>query len=374
MTVFRRTLVWVLFVVTVASSCSSSRETNAALPPHDTKIGFIFVGQRDDLGYNQAAWEGADAVAKAFPDNQVLRAENVPETNAAVKVMEDMIEGGARILFATSFGHLEAAREVARRHPEVIVLHQGGVEPEPGLRNLGTYWATVWEPVYQAGIVAGLSSASGRLGFVAAFPIPAALANVNAFTLGARSVNPAATTAVRFTGSWCDPKQQTVAAEDLVASGADVLAQHQDCTQAVLDVAERNGLGTVGYHEDGSEQAPNSWLVGSVWNWRPLFVDMVRTILAGEFEKSPYEGDYRGSYRGGDNPFVLTELGPRVPPAAAGPVEAAAERMRAGRSPFDGPVRDRDGGIRIPPDTTPPTSSIESMDYLVEGVTGDLPS
>src|SRR5437763_6503950 len=241
----------VLLFASVTSACVGASGEIAERVPGG-KIGFVFVGARDDLGYNQAAWEGSQAVARAFPDNVVLRQEGVPESAAAERVMERMIREGARILFATRYGHLAAAVDVARRHPEVVVLHEDGLEPAPKLDNFGTYFGTVYEPVYEAGIAAGAASRTGRLGFVAAFPIPATFNNVNAFTLGARSVNPSATTQVLFTENWCDPAKQAQEAAALIADGVDVLTQHQDCTATVLRVAEEAGVLTVGYHYDGS--------------------------------------------------------------------------------------------------------------------------
>ena len=358
----------------VATSCTTGEGVQRpGLSFAGTKIGFLFVGARDDLGYNQAAWEGSEAVAKAFPDLKVLRAERVPETAAAGVAMEKLIKEGARILFPTSFGYLKWAVEVARRHPEVIVLHQGGLEPKPGLDNLGTYWGTVYEPVYQAGIAAGAATTTNKLGFVAAFPIPATFANVNAFTLGARSVNPAARTTVSFTQDWCDPDTQGRVAEELLAMGVDVLAQHQDCTTTILQVAEKAGIWSVGYHEDGSEVAPKGWLVGAVWNWGPLFVDLVKTVLDGEFAGNKYDGDYRGGYKTGNNPFVLTEPGPGVTAATAALIVAAGERFRSGSSPFAGPLRDRDGGEQVAAGVTPSLEQTDAMDYFVDGVDGSIP-
>lgn len=363
----RRALVLAL-VGAVVASCSSAPSERAR-----PAIGFILIGDRDDLGYNQAVYEGSVAVARAFPDNPVLRTYGVPERPAAVEAMESLIRQGARVVFATSFGHLDAAREVARRHPEVIVVHQGGVEGERPLPNLGTYFGTMYEPVFQAGIAAGAVTVTKRLGFVAAFPIPATYNNVNAFLLGARTVDPAVTVSVVFTGAWCDPDLQAAAARRLLAEGVDVLGQHQDCTRSVLEAAERAGASSVGYHYDASESAPRSWLVGAVWDWGPLFVDIARTALAGRFVGSPYDADFRGGFATGDNPFVLTEFGPRVPASAQLAIEAAGRRLRAGGSPFEGPLFDRDGTLRVPAGVVPARSVVDSMSYFVPGVVGQAP-
>jgi len=355
------------------SACGVSAGAGVAGGQRPIKIGFVLVGARDDLGYNQAVWEGSEAVAEALPDSDVLRAENVPETAAAEQAMERLISQGASILFATSYGYLASAVAVARRHPDVIVVHQGGVEPVPRLANLGTYFGAVYEPVYQAGIAAGAATRTGKLGFVAAFPIPATFNNVNAFTLGARSVNPSATTSVTFTGAWCNPVAQAKAARTLLDQGVDVLTQHQDCTRTILEAAEMGGAFSVGYHYDGSEVAPRGWLGGSVWVWGDLFIDIVRTVESGAFAASPYGSDFRGSLRTGDNPFVLTELGPMVSGTTRSRITEAESRFRHGGSPFIGPVRDRDGRQRVAPGAVPSTADIDSMDYLVTGVVGDIP-
>lgn len=367
----RRILALLVLSALLATACGGQASGQAG-DMAGAKIGFIFVGPRDDFGYNQAAFAGSQAVAEAFPDHEVLTLENVPETQEAERVMEDMIEKGARIIFATSFGHLGPAVEVAKRHPEVIVLHQGGLEPEP-LDNFGTYFGTVYEPVYEAGIAAGAATQTGKLGFVAAFPIAQTLANINAFHLGARSVNPDVTTTVVFTSSWCDPATQATAAQSLLDQDIDVLTQHQDCTKTIVETAETAGAFSVGYHADASELAPHGWLVGSVWAWEDLYVDIARAALEGMFVDSPYNGDFRVGLRTGDNPFVLTELGPGVDAETAALIDEAAERFRTGGSPFDGPVTDQEGTIRVPEGESPSYEVIEQMDYLAEGVIGEIP-
>jgi len=191
---------------TTAAASGGSAQANADAPGVGGKeIGFIFVGPKDDYGYNQAAYEGSQAVAAAHPDLKVVTAENVPEDDNATRVMEKMIDDGAKIIFATSYGHLDPALKVAAAHPDVVVVQQGNVISGAVPANAGTYFGTVYEPVYLAGIAAGKSTKSNKLGYVYAFPIPQTIANINAFQLGAASVNPAAQTYVVNTSSWCDP-------------------------------------------------------------------------------------------------------------------------------------------------------------------------
>lgn len=364
---------WIALLVAGAlvAACGPPRST----ADRELTVGFVFIADQHDLGYTQAIWEGSEALARALPDIRVLRTQRIPEEGrAAEEAMESQIRKGASVVFATSYGYRDAAYRVARRHPEVIVLHQGGLEKTPALDNFGTYWGTMEEPVYLAGIVAGSVTKTGRLGLVASFPIPAVFNDMNAFLLGARVTRPDATEHVRFTGSWCDPKVQRRAAEELLADGVDVITQHLDCTRPILETAEKAGIHSIGFHLDGSEAAPRGYLVGSVWNWSDMLVDIVRTIRRGGFKESKYNGDFRGGLATGDNPFVLSEITGEVSPATKELLTKAEARMRSGWSPFTGPITDRTGRIRQPAGVTPSRSEIDHMDYLVEGVKGALPS
>lgn len=383
----KKTLALSLALVTVllASSCSKSSTTStapagtlapgAAAPGTGGKaIGFIFVGPKDDFGYNQAAYDGSQAVAKAFPDQKVVTAENVPETAEAERTMEDMInKDGAKLIFATSYGHLAAAEAVAKRHPDVVVVHQGGLLKTKAA-NVGTFFGTVYEPVYLAGIAAGSVSKTKKLGYVVAFPIPQTLNNVNAFQLGAQSVNPDVTTTVVFTSNWCDPAKQAEAAKSLLDQGVDVITQHQDCTKTIIETTEAAGKYSVGYHADASKLAPKGWITGSQWNWGPLYTDIVKTVLAGSFVGSKYNADYRVGLRTGDNPFVQSPYGSMVDAAAKTKIDAATAKFKADGSPFTGPVVAQDGTEKIPAGKTPSYAEVETMDYLVKGVSGTLPS
>jgi len=330
-------------------------------------IGFLYVGETDDHGYNQAAHEGALAVARAFPQARIIERQNVPESPEAAGVMQGMIDRGASIVFPTSFGHLEPALEVAARNPDVTFLHQGGHQTAA---NLGSYFGTIWDAEYAAGQAAGLASRSDRLGFVAAFPIAQSLLTINAFQLGAHSVNPEVRTRVVFTSSWCAPARQSRAARQLLRWGADVLTQHQDCTASVIRTAAQAGAKTVGFHADASELAPDAWLTGARWIWGELFVDMVSSVRTGRFSSSPYAGRLRVGLREGA--IGLSPFGRAATPLIRRMVTDTLQRLRTGRlKPFTGPVHDQQGRLRIR-GAQPSTADLEEMDYLVRGVVGDL--
>ena len=340
-------------------------------------VGFIFVGPKTDFGYNQAAYEGSQEVAAAFPDMEVLTQENVPEDDNAYRVMQGMISRGAKILFATSYGHLQAAQKIAAENPDVAVVQQGNyiADPKDIGPNIGTYFGTVYEPVYLAGIAAGKATKSNKLGYIYAFPIPQTINNINAFELGAQSVNPKATTSTISTSSWCDPQKQKAAVDSLLAEGVDVISQHQDCTDTIIKATEAAGAMTVGYHSDASSLAPEGWLTGSQWNWGPLYNDIVKTAVEGKFTGSPYNANFRVGLQDGENPFVQSPFGPTVTEDTQATIAAALTNLSdPGGSIFTGPIKDQAGKIVVPAGTSLQYGDpqIEGMDWFVQGVKGKI--
>src|SRR5256884_468036 len=202
----------------------------------DTTIGFIYVGSRDDYGYNQAHAQGAAALKK-MSGLKVVEEEKVPETDAVEKTIESMINlDGASLLFPTSFGYYNPHMiKMASKFPKLRFEHCGGLWSDKDPKNAGSYSGYIAEAQYISDSVAGYTSKTGKLGFVAAKPIPQVLRNINAFTLGARLANPKATTQVIFTGDWSMPVKEAEATNSLIDQGAAVLTCHVDGPQTRVD-------------------------------------------------------------------------------------------------------------------------------------------
>jgi simple sugar transport system substrate-binding protein len=336
-------------------------------------VGFIYVGPKGDYGYNQAHAEGATAVA-AMAGVKVREEENVPETVAVQKTMESMVElDGASVIFPTSFGYFDPhILKVAEKYPKVSFLHCGGLYQEgKHPKNVGSYFGYIDEAQYVAGIVAGLTTKTNKLGFVAAKPIPQVLRNINAFTLGARSVNPKATTSVVFTGDWSLPVKEAEAANSMVDQGVDVLTMHVDSPKVVVETAERRGVFVSGYHANQSTLAPKGYLTGAEWNWGKIYTDYVTWLKSGK----TYPHLLRGGLKQG---FVkISPYGPAVSEAAKKKAEEAKGKlMEDSLIIYTGPLKDNSGKVVIPPGTNRPQTDIEleKMNYLVEGVIGKIPS
>src|ERR1700689_1381997 len=208
----------------------------------DTTVGFIYVGSRDDYGYNQAHAAGAAALKK-IAGGKGGEEEKVPETDAVEKTMESMINlDGATLLFPTSFGYYNPHMiKMAQKFPKLRFEHCGGLWSDKDPKNAGSYFGYIDEAQHVAGVIAGYSSKSGKPGFSAAKPIPQVLRNINAWTLGAKLANPKITTQVIFTGDWSMPVKEAEATNSLIDQGVDVITCHVDGPKTVVENAARRG-------------------------------------------------------------------------------------------------------------------------------------
>jgi len=344
----------------------------AALPvwaANQTVVGFIYVGPRDDFGYNQAHAQGAAAVAK-LPGVKVVEEEKVPETADVQKTMGSMITlDGATLLFPTSFGYFDPhVLKVATQYPQVTFLHAGGLYQEgKHPKNVGSYFGYIDEAQYLAGIVAGHTSRSGKLGFVAAKPIPQVLRNINAFTLGARAAKPQTTTQVIFTGDWALPVKEAEATNSLVDQGIDVITCHVDSPKVVMETCERRGIFCSGYHASQAALAPKGYLTGAEWNWEGVYTDFVKRFQAGEKLPNLVRGGLK------EGMVRISPYGPAVGEPARQQTEAARAQLMAGTFViFKGPLQSNTGATIIPAgeQRVQTDLSLEAMDWLVAGVIG----
>jgi len=344
-----------------------------ALAASKVKMGFIYVGPRDDYGYNQSHYEGKSAVAKmdwvkAFDE------EKVPETIEVQKTMESMINlDGAQVLFPTSFGYFDPhILKVAPKYPDVMFLHCGGLwDASKHPKNVGSYFGYIDEPVYLSGIVAGLMSKTNKLGYIAAIPIPQVLRNINNFTMGARSVNPKITTNVVFTGGWANPVKEAEAANSMADQGVDVLTCHVDSPKVVVETAEKRGIYSCGYHANQSVLAPKGFLTGAEWNWSKVYTDYAEMIK----NKKTIPNLVRGGLKEG-----IVKSSPYGAAVTAAAKEAAdkvrAKFMDGSMVVYKGPIKDNTGKMVVPAGKEYKQTDIwlESMDWLVEGVIGSTKS
>jgi simple sugar transport system substrate-binding protein len=362
---------WLALLALAQAGCNggSAAIDSTAATADALTVGFIYIGARDDYGYNQAHADGAAAV-KTMPGVRVVEEERVPDTVDVQKTMKSMIElEGATVIFPTSFGYFDPhVLELARQYPQVTFVHCGGLwDGKVHPANISSYFGYIDECQYLSGIVAGHTTRSKKLGFVAGKPIPQVLRNVNAFTLGARSVDGSITCTVVFTGDWSLPVKEAEATNSLIDQGIDVITCHVNSPKVVIENAEKRGIWSCGYHCNQAALAPKGYLTGAEWSWQKVYTDYVAALKAGQTVPHLVRGGLK------EMTVKPSPYGPAVREAATKAADAVKAKFLDGSFViFKGPLKDNAGKVAIPEGTAYVQTALEleSMDYLVEGVIG----
>ena len=326
----------------------------------ELKAGFIYPAPVGDAGWANAHDRGRKSIAE-MPEVTTTCIESVPEGPVSEAVVQNLAQQGCRVVFAASFGYMDSVVKVARQFPDTIFMHCSGYKRD---RNVGTYFGRIHEAEYLAGIVAGSMTKSNHIGFVGAHPIAEVIRNINAFTLGVRSVNPSATVRIAWTRTWFDPAKEKRVAMSLLETDIDVLAQHQDSPACQLAAREK-GKYSIGYNTDMSAFAPEAHLTSAIWNWAPLYRYIVEEIRNGTWKSQDL-------WWGLDKGVVdIAPFGPMVPQEIRDTVLARKAEIMAGKlHVFTGPIQDQDGVSRLPSGAVMSDADMLGMTWLVEGVEG----
>ena len=339
----------------------------SALAAGDLTIGVVYVGPKDDFGWNQAHAVSME-VLKGLPGVTVVEEENVPETDACAKSMESMINlDGAQLILGTSFGYYTPFMEdIAKKYPDVVFRHAAPLWQPGHPENLGSYFCYLNQAHYVDGVAAGLSSATGKIGFVAAKPIPTVLSNINSVLLGARSVNPNATVQVIFTGDWSLPVREAEAANALVDAGCDVLTCHVDGPKVVIETAEARGVKSCGHNASQAALAPKGFITGAEYKWETIYEMYAKMLAGGEALPNVVVGGYH-------NDMVQnTAYGAGATPEAIKAADAAIAGLKAGKPIYVGPLKSNTGALVIDKTYDNYDPYLDGMDYLLEGVIGSM--
>jgi simple sugar transport system substrate-binding protein len=330
-------------------------------------VGFVYVGPRNDYGWNQSHWVAAKKIAQ-LEGVKLIEQENVPETAEAEKVMEGMIRhDGAKVVFATSFGYWPHVLKLARKHPDVLFTHIGALWKDGDPKNAIGYRGYMEEPHYLCGVAAGHATKTGKIGFIGSKPLYFIFNNANGFILGARAVNPAITCHVVITGDWNNPVREAEVTQSLIDQGVDVIVANVDSAKVVIENAERRSIFSCGYHTDVSELAPKGFLTGAEWNWAAgaRFVQAWQTGGA-------YPNLLRGGFR--QDMVALSPFGASVPPD----VRAKITKLRQGFADdslklYRGPLKDNEGNLVLKEGQVVANDDNKfklGVNFLVEGAIG----
>jgi basic membrane lipoprotein Med (substrate-binding protein (PBP1-ABC) superfamily) len=326
-------------------------------------IGALYGGPVTDAGYNQAMHESVMAIKENIACVEIIEAENVPEEAGATSTMENMVQQGAKMIIATAFNHQYPALELANKYPEVVFEHAGGWEMGANFANFFGEPPDTW---YMMGVAAGKITQSGKLGFVAAFPLGWTLTFVNAFELGAQSVNPEAETIVAYTFGWGDAAKEADATNSLINQGVDVITMHVDSPATVISTAESRGIYSIGFQSTAAQQfAPEYWVTGIGYTLGGKLTWLASTVLDGTWEPIFLRCGIA------DGCMEMAPYGPKVPQEVKDAVEQARADLEAGtKVVFAGPIVDQDGNVKVAEGEELTADLMGSVDWFVKGVVG----
>lgn len=352
-----------LFALAFAASLSA-----AGLPAHAAdplKVAFVYVGPVGDAGWTYAHEQGRQALEKSMAGKvKTTYVENVPEGADAERVIRKLAADGNKLIFTTSFGFMNPTEKVAKAFPNVVFEHATGFKTS---KNMGVYETRQYEGTYLQGVIAAKMSKSGTIGFVGSFAVPEVLRNINAYTLGAQSVNPKIKTKVVWINSWYDPAKERQAAETLLAQGADVLTQNTD-SPATLQVAQEKGKFAFGWDSDMARFAPKAHLTASTNHWGDFYTSVAQAVMAGTWKT----GEVRGGLK--EDMVRMSPLNAAVPADVAKLFEQKKADIIAGKlKPFQGPIKDQSGAVKVAAGAQMADKDVHGMNFYVQGVEGTIP-
>lgn len=331
------------------------------------KVGFVYVAPIADVGYTKQHDIGRlYAIDKVGKDKiTTIFVENVPETADAERVIRQMINDGNKLIFGTSFGYMNYMQKLAKEYPDVKFEHATGYKSAPNMTN---YNIRFYEGRYLAGMLAGGATKSNVIGYVAPFPIPEVLQGINAFTLGAKSVNPKIQVKVVWTNAWYDPPKDTDSAKTLIGQGADVLTQHTN-TSAVASAAEAAGKMVIPYNSDMKSVAPNAQIAALVLNWGPYYAKKINQALENKWDNKPVWMHLK------EGAISLENISDKVPADVVKKMEEVKAKINSGEfHPFTGPIKTNEGKEAVKAGETLPDDKLVTMNYYVDGVVGKVPN
>ncbi|MFM0287045.1 BMP family ABC transporter substrate-binding protein [Paraburkholderia megapolitana] len=344
-----------------AATCSAAAATSEPLG-----IAFVYLGNPGDAGWTYAHEQGVKAIEAKFGSKiKVTRVEDVPESADSERVFRDLAAKGNKIIVGSSFGFQDFELKVAKDYPDIVFEHATGYKKAA---NFATYDVRTYQSAYLAGVVAGYTTKTNTLGFVGSVPVPEVVRNINAFTMGARSVNPNAKVKVLWINTWFDPGREKQAAETLVGGGADVLIQNTDST-ATMQTAEQKKVHAFGWDSNMKKFGPNAQLGACVSNWGVYYSHLVEQVQAGTWTNAPTWWGLK------EKAIDLADINTNAVSAIAQKaVNQKRDDIVAGRfDPFAGPIKDQSGAIKVAAGKSLSDADLLRLNWFVEGVDGTLP-
>jgi len=347
----------------VATEAPAQPPTEAPAAGPCLIIGALYGGPITDAGYNQAMHEAVAAIKTNIDCVEIIEAENVPDEAGATSTMENMIQQDAKLIFATAFNHQYPALELSNKYPDVKFEHAGGWEMGA---NFANFFGTPPDGWYMMGVAAGRMTQSNKLGFVAAFPLGWTSTFINAFTLGARSVNPDVETIVAYTFNWGDRAKEADTTNSLINQGVDVITMHVDSPSTVISTAESRGVYSIGYQNLAAQEfAPEFWISGTGFTLGDKLTWLASTVIDNTWEPIFLRCGIS------DGCMAIAPFGPKVPQEVQDLVMQAKADIESDKIVvFQGPILDQDGNVKVAEGEVLTDDAMGSVDWFVQGVIG----
>ena len=298
----------------------------------DVKVGVIHIGDpATGSGYSYTHDQGIVAMQDTLglSDEQIVRKNNIDDadTTAIENAMNECIEEGCNIIFATSWGYMDTCEALAAEYPNVFFSHATGYKSNG--TNFNHYFGRIYQARYLSGIVAGMKTETNKIGYVSAMGSEngECTSGIDAFAMGVASVNPEATVEVKVTNSWYDPEGEGQAAQALIDDGCDVIAQHCDTNNPQI-AARDAGVWGVGYNSDMTAEVGESVLTSVVWNWGAYYTAAVQNVIDGTWTPGVHVEDYFGSMA--DGLLSITALSSEVAEGTQEAVDVAKAAIEDG--------------------------------------------
>ncbi|WP_188821340.1 BMP family ABC transporter substrate-binding protein [Brucella endophytica] len=346
------------------AAAASVAFVGAANAQDKLKVGFIYIGPPGDFGWTYQHDQGRKALEAALGDKiETTYLENVPEGSDAERSIERLARSGAKLIFTTSFGYMDATIKVAKKFPDVKFEHATGYKTAD---NVAVYNSRFYEGRYVQGQIAAKMSKAGVAGYIASVPVPEVVQGINSFMLGAQSVNPNFKVKVIWVNSWFDPGKEADAAKALIDQGVDIITQHTDSTAAMQVAAER-GIKAFGQASDMIKFGPQTQLTSIVDNWAPYYIERTKAVLDGTWKS---QNIFHGMHDG----FVVMAPYTNMPDDVKKMAEETQAKITSGElKPFTGPIKKQDGSVWLKEGETADDATILGMNFYVAGIDDKLP-
>ena len=321
---------------------STETGEQCGIPKEDIKVGVLHITDpAEGSGYTYTHDIGIQGMQEnlGLTDDQIVRKINVDDSDeeAITKALQECVDEGCNIIFATSWGYMQSTADMAEKYPEIYFSHGTGYLSNG--KNFNNYFGRIYQSRYISGIVAGMNTKTNKLGYVAAQDSSNAevTGGIDAFAMGAYSVNPDAVVYVKVTNSWFDPDAEKEASEKLLGMGCDVMAQHCD-TPYPQTLAQEHGVYGIGYNSDMRKETPESCLCSVIWNWSAYYTSAVQSVIDGTWDGSNYYGGMS------EGLVEVTDLADFCVDGTQEKVDEAEAKILSGEcNVFDGVIETNDG-------------------------------